>query len=148
MKRSPMPVRRTPLRPGRPLESRTPLQRSCPIKRVSDRRKRENRQRTVIVNWLRKAQEGRCARCGAAGVQLDGHELRGGSYRHRSILDPQCALCRRCNGWAEDHPQVAAYTGWKVSGKWAHDPALALGEAWDLDGNRVVFADLAAEVTL
>lgn len=145
MKRG-QPLRRTELRRTTPLRSRCELSRTGPIKPVSDKRAKLNRQRTVIVNGLREAQQGRCARCHAVDV-LDGHELRGGSYRHRFILDPQCALCRSCNSWAEDHPQVAAYTGWKVSGKWSHDPALAVGEAWDLDGNRVVFADLAAEVT-
>ena len=137
-----MPARRDPLRSYKPLVPRCELTRRTPLRPVSDKRKALNRERAVIVNGLREAQQGRCARCGAVDV-LDGHELRGGSYRHRSILDPQCALCRLCNGWAEDHPQVAAYTGWKVSGKWSHDPALNIGEAWDLNGNRVVFADLA-----
>ena len=88
----------------------------------------------------------RCARCGAAGVQLDGHERQGGSRRHRFILAPDCALCRSCNGLCEDRPALAAWEGWKVVAGLPHDPALNIGEAWDVNGNRVVFADLQTEV--
>lgn len=136
-------MKRTELRRKTPLQSGCEPMRRTPLNPVSDKRRADNRKRAVIVNGLREAQQGRCARCGAAGVQLDGHERQGGSRRHRFILAPDCALCRRCNGLCEDRPALAAWEGWKVVAGLPHDPALNIGEAWDVNGNRVVFADLA-----
>ncbi|HEX5347893.1 MAG TPA: hypothetical protein VFW64_12465 [Pseudonocardiaceae bacterium] len=138
MKRSPMPARVKPLERRTPLNpSGAPLRRT-PLAAVSVRRKRDNARRTRVVSAMRHAAEGRCARCGRAGLPVFGHE-RIARAHGGSLLHPDCVLCNGCNGWCEDRPQVAAWTGWKVSGKWPHDPALEPWEARDLVGNIIDF---------
>lgn len=144
MKRSPMPPRKTPLISRVSLVSRVPLQRRTPIAAVSYRRKQENRQRTPIVNALRVAQRGICPRCGRSGLPLFGHERRGRAHG-QSILSPDVAICNEDNAWCEDNPQIAAWTGWKVSAKHPHDPALQPWEARALDGSIVDFRMLQAD---
>lgn len=159
------------MKPGKPLERRTELQRKTPLRStspvqrepmiplhreadpalpkngrsrmrpISAKRAREGVQRTRVQQAMR-AGASWCARCGRTGVDLFGHERlarsQGGNW-----LEPDCLLCNDCNGWCEDNPQVAAWTGWKISSKWPQDPALEIGQAWDLRGVRVVFAELA-----
>jgi hypothetical protein len=48
-------------------------------------------------------------------------------------------LCHDCNRWCEDHPALAADTGWKISRKYGHDPQLREDEALDLNGDIVRF---------
>lgn len=136
MKRGSPLVRRTPLLPGGPLVSHTQLRRGGPLNPVSVKRREANAVRAVVVSAMREAAHGRCARCGNH-THVDGHERRGGSYRVDSILSPDCLLCRPCNRWCEDHPTTAAWTGWKVSPKHPHDPALEPWEARALDGTVV-----------
>lgn len=78
------------------------MKRGAPLRRtelkpVSQRRARENRQRTEVLRPLREAQTW-CARCGATGVGLDAHEMlsaaRGGS---RTDLTNIALLCRPCH---------------------------------------------------
>jgi hypothetical protein len=123
---------------------RTPLPPGGPLRPMSAKRVRVNRQRTKVVNGLREAQQGRCARCHQR-TEIAGHERRGRA-QGGSILAPECALCHRCNTACEDNPREAAWAGWKVSPKHPHDPALAIGEAWDINGDRVIFADLSTAV--
>lgn len=137
-------ARKTPLRAKSPLVSRTGFKaKPCSLKRtgispVSQKRAQANSRRTRVVNAMRLAAAGRCARCGRKDQPVYGHERLARAHGG-SIINPDCLLCNECNGWCEDNPQIAAWTGWKVSSKWAHDPALEIGQAWDLAGNLVVF---------
>jgi hypothetical protein len=146
------PMRRTPLARGTSQLKRSPLAAGCsqlrrtPINPVSRKRVQDNRQRTIVVNAMRLAAEGRCARCGRADVVVHGHERLGRSQGGNPVA-PDCLLDNFCNEWCESHPQIAAWTGWKVSSKWPHDPQLEVGQAVDLFGNIVQFhtdADLEA----
>lgn len=139
MKRTPMPPRKKPLVSRTELTTTKPLLRRCALSPVSDKRRRDNVERVRVVNGMRLAAQGRCARCGRRDQPVHGHERRGGSFRHRTFIRPDCLLCNECNGWAEDHPQVAAETGWKVSSKYRHDPALSPTQARALDGSIVEF---------
>lgn len=119
-----------------------PKQGRTQLRPVSRRRIREGVERARVQKRMR-AGVSWCARCGRTGVDLFGHERlarsQGGDW-----LAPDCLLCNDCNTWCEDNPVTAAWSGWKISSKHPHDPALELGEAWDLRGVRVVFAELAS----
>ena len=138
-------VNRTPLRTVTPLKPGGPLLRRTPLAPVSQQRRRDNAKRTVVVSAMRMHAEGRCARCSRNDLDVHGHErlrrAKGGD-----IVHPDCLLCNPCNEWAANNDRIAAWTGWTITPKWPHDPALAVGEAWALDGSRVVFADLAEGV--
>lgn len=129
---------KTPLRPKAQLQARTTIQRRTPINKVSAKRTADNRKRTPIVNALREAQRGRCARCRRTGLQLDGHERLERSHGG-DILAPECALCRECNTWASNEKRIAAWTGWIICAKYPHDPALSSSQAVDLFGALVDF---------
>lgn len=150
MKRSPM-VRKTPLNRGESQLKRTELRpgacvlRRTPIAPVSQKRIQENRERRVVVSGMRLAAAGRCARCGRSGLPVHGHERLARAHGG-DIINPDCLLCDPCNGWCEDNPPVAAWTGWKLSTKWPHDPALGIGQAWDLHGNRVDFSTVSTDL--
>ena len=131
MKRSPMPRRRSPLRSSSTL-------RRTPLARESAKRKRDNAQRTVVVSAMRAAAAGTCARCGRVDWPVYGHE-RLARAQGGSMLAPDCLLCNVCNTWCEDAPREAAWTGWKLSSKWPHDPALSPTQARDIYGNVVEF---------
>jgi hypothetical protein len=94
---------------------------------------------------MREAVAGRCARCGRADLPVFGHERLARS-QGGDILRPDCVLCNDCNGWCEDHPRVAAWSGWKLSTKWPHDHTLTSSQARALDGSIVEF-EVPAEVT-
>lgn len=143
MKRGQSLARKTPLRARTELRAKTELSRGEALSPTSARRRYDNGLRTRVVNGLRVAQQGRCPRCRRNDSPLYGHERRGRA-QGASIIAPEVALCCVCNDWCEDHPRVAAWTGWKVSAKWPHDGLLEPGQAVDLFGNVVVFADLAA----
>ena len=137
MKRSPL-VRRTPLKAKTELRTKTELQRGKPLAPISRKRIVLNASRRQVVSAMREAVAGRCARCHRSDVPVHGHE-RLGRAQGGDILQPDCLLCPECNGWCEDQPIVAAFTGWKLSGKWTHDPALLSTQAVDLYGNVVDF---------
>jgi hypothetical protein len=109
-----------------------------PIRAVSAKRRRVNTERRKVVSAMRAASRGRCARCNRNDLPTHGHERLARS-QGGDILNPDCLLCNLCNVWCEDNPQIAAWTGWKISGKWPHDPALEQGQAVDLDGRVVSF---------
>lgn len=136
--------RKTPLVTRAPLVTRTPLSRRCALSPVSDKRRRDNVERVRVVNGMRLAAQGRCARCGRRDQPVHGHE-RVRRSQGSDITRPDCLLCNCCNGWAASEPKAAAWTGWLITPKWRHDPALENGEAWDLDGNRVRFETLYEE---
>lgn len=125
-------LRRTELARGSSVLRRTPLN------PVSVKRMRDNTQRQITVSAMREAVAGRCARCHRSDVPVHGHE-RLGRAQGGDILEPDCVLCNDCNGWCEDHPVEAAFTGWKISGKHTHDKALTSSQAVDLYGNVVEF---------
>ncbi len=135
-------VKRTELRRKTPLVSHSPLLRGGSLNPVSVRRAKENRERTRVVNGLRLAQQGRCARCRRGDSPIYGHEIRRRS-QGGSIVDPQCALCNSCNSAVAQSPRVSTWNGWDSSIKWPTDPMLEPGTARDLFGNVVVFADLS-----
>jgi hypothetical protein len=138
MKQTPL-IRKTPLRQGACTLRRTP------IAPVSQKRIRENRERAVVVSGMRLAAGGRCARCGRTGLPVRGHERLARAHGG-DIVNPDCVLCDPCNGWCEDNPPVAAWTGWKLSTKLPHDPALGIGQAWDLHGNLVDFSTVSTGI--
>ena len=104
MKQSPMPPRTTPMPHGKPLERRTPLQgsgqleRGTPIRKVSAKRAKANRERRAMVDRLYPDRQPMCGRPGCPRWADDLHEpltrARGGS-----ITDPdnQVPLCRPCH---------------------------------------------------
>ena len=136
--------RKTPLRSYKPLVSRGELTRRTPLRPVSGRRRAENVERRVVVSAMREIAQGRCARCGRRDLPVHGHERRGRAHG-QSIVQPDCLLCNGCNGWCEDSPRVAAWTGWKLSSRWPHDPALQPWEARALDGAVVDLRALSPE---
>lgn len=144
------------MKPGKPLERRTelcrktPLQPGCglqrrtPLNPVSGKRRRENTVRRVVVSALREIAQGRCARCGRRDLPVHGHERRGRA-QGADIVHPDALLDPICNGWCEDNPRIAAWTGWRVNPKWPHDPALQPWEARALDGAVVDLRALVPE---
>lgn len=78
-------------------------------------------------------------------MPVSGHE-RLGRAQGGDILAPDCLLDDLCNGWCEDNPIIAAWTGWKISSKHPHSPELTIGQAWDVDGRVVEFAVLTEDV--
>lgn len=153
-------LRRTPLQRKTPLTSRTELkshsilrrtllngsasggitQRS-PLNPVSRKRQQQSRIRKAAEAALgRDGLQGECARC-RTWTYVNGHELRRGSWRDHTR--PDCLLCVQCNEWAARHPKIACWTGWAISAKWPHDPALENGQALDLYGDIVIFGSAA-----
>lgn len=132
-------MKRTALARGTTELKRTPL---APISR---KRLVVNTQRRVVVSAMREAAAGRCARCHRGDGPVHGHERLARS-QGGDILRPDVVLCNDCNGWCEDAPVAAAFTGWKISSKHTHDPALTSSQAVDLYGNIVEFAVAAEDV--
>jgi len=108
-------MKRSPLRPGKPLQRRTPL------RQVSRKRSREQRLRQQMVRDELARRElceagavitfaGHDARCYGLATEL--HEpltrARGGS-----ILDPEntVAICRSCHDWIHVNPAAATGLG-------------------------------------
>ena len=102
-------------RTNKPLRSTKPLKRNTPVKPVSAKRAKEQRQRTRMLTEVYGTNPP-CARCG--GPADDAHELlsraRGGS-----IIDPTniVPLCRADHRWITEHPAEAAAEGWALSRK-------------------------------
>lgn len=143
MKRGQPLKRRTPLVARTPLRTLTPLTSRCELRRTplapfSAKRIEANGIRRLYVSAMREAARGACARCGRRDVPVHGHE-RLARAQGGDILTPDCLLCPECNGWCEDEPKLAAWTGWKVSSKWPHDHTLSSSQAWRLDGTVVEF---------
>lgn len=152
MKRGAPLQRKTPLVNKAPLKTHKPLERGChplqrrtPLAPVSARRRADNAHRTIVVSAMRLATAGQCARCGRRDMPVHGHE-RLGRAQGGEILRPDCLLCDLCNAWAEDFPKLAAWTGWKISGKHPHDHTLRSDQAWALDGSIVEFTVAEEEV--
>jgi hypothetical protein len=137
-------LRRTPLSRGdKPLQTRTELRNHTPINPVSAKRAVQNRQRVLTERDLGRVKGGmgECARCRQYGY-VNGHERRKRS-QGGDPARPDCLLCIPCNGWASENMRIACWTGWAVSPKYAHDPALQNGQALDIDGAVVTFARAA-----
>jgi hypothetical protein len=126
------------------LRSHSSLRRT-PIAAESEKRRKANTVRARVVSAMRSAARGQCARCGRRDLPVHGHE-RLGRAQGGDILNPDCLLCPPCNGWCEDNPQTAAYTGWKISSKYPHAPVLNMGQALALDGSVVEFYVTAEDV--
>lgn len=138
MKRGHPLARRTPLHAYTELTRGSSLLRRTPLAARSAKRIGEDGIRRQVVSAMRLACAGRCARCGRGDVPVHGHE-RLGRAQGGDILAPDCLLCNDCNGWCEDNPQIAAWTGFKISSKWPHDHTLTSSQAWALDGSIVEF---------
>lgn len=102
--------RRTPMK-------RTEMKRSTtPIKPVSDKRKKENRERTKAMVEVRGRDQHACQLQAVIGTAchgpLHGHEILKRS-RGGSITDPANIMlaCDGHNGWVEDHPMLAEVYG-------------------------------------
>ncbi len=87
------------------------------MRAVSVKRARLNRERRKAEAVLYDAAPW-CAKCGATGVELHGHE-RLGRAQGGNPADPDDLLCNDCNTWCEDNPREAAESGWKISRKWS-----------------------------
>ncbi len=106
-----------------------------------------NRVRVVSERELGRDSDGRgrCARC-CRWTEVHGHELRnrshGGDPAH-----PDCLLCNPCNEKCEngDRRQMC-FTGWKIDPRYPHDPVLQLGQARDINGDLVQFADYTTDI--
>ena len=135
-------MRRSRLKPGKPLTSKTQLQRKTPMARTGfsggarpvavpgrapstlrrgslravspSRRKDAPTRRTAEAELF--ALRPWCWKCGRNDVRLSGHELIGRS-QGGDPTKPDCLLCAGCNGWAEDNPIDAVWLGWKISRK-------------------------------
>jgi hypothetical protein len=104
-RRTPMPPRTVPMRPGQPLTrgiglaTTTPLGRHTRINPVSDKRRAENRERRAMKErrWP-DGERPRCARPGCPRLADDLHEIltraRGGSITDEANTVP---LCRQDN---------------------------------------------------
>jgi hypothetical protein len=152
-------MRRSRLKPGKPLTSKTQLQRKSPmartgfsggarpvtspgrapstlarkpLKAVSAQRRNDapaRRAAEAVLFALRPW----CWFDGEMGVELHGHELRSRGQGGLAT-EPDALLCNRHNTWCEDNPTDAVWLGWKISRK-PHPimPCIASGACcpWD-----------------
>ena|SRR5579875_215601 len=108
---------------------------------VSAKRARQQPTRAAAERALgRSGGCGQCCRCLTWGY-VNGHERLARS-QGGDPTRPDCLLCPVCNTWCEDHPREAAWDGWKISRKHPHDPELSDGQARDVHGQVVTFAEL------
>lgn len=101
-------LRRTPLRAGKGLISRSR------VKPVSERRVVDNR---VYLERSRAylAGRGRCERCNRSDRALELHH-RAGRDGHRFLdVSTWCALCRECHAWVHANPGESIDEGWLLS---------------------------------
>ena len=100
------------------LTTRTPLRRGKPLRQVSRKRARENRQRAAIIDQLWPGRVVQCWRAGCTRLADDVHEIltrgRGGSITDPGNLAP---MCRSCHGEATNEA------------RWAYDQGL-LVHSW------------------
>lgn len=120
-------MRPTPLlRTGSPLARTANLNRKVPLRTVSVRRARENRQRAAMIAAL-YPERPHCARPGCVRMADDIHEpltrARGGS-----IVDPQncIPLCRECHDLITFRPESEL--------GWAYEVGLLI-HSWDAPGS-------------
>lgn len=128
MKRSAMQPRRAPLAAVALVRGGVVIRRYSTLRPVSDRRRRQDRERAKAVKELRERGDccARCGRPGGVGI-TDGHEKLARS-QGGDPTRPDMLLCRAvCNTWAEDHPALAAWQGWKTSRKHPTAPCIADG---------------------
>lgn len=102
MRRTPL-VARTPLGRGKPLgrharlETHSTLHRGGPLRQVSTKRARENRQRAAVIDQLWPGRIVQCWREGCPRLADDVHEIRtrarGGSITDPANLAPLCRAC-------------------------------------------------------
>jgi hypothetical protein len=131
-------MKRTELRRYTELRSYSTLRRGAPLRPVSDKRRRDNTERRVVVTAMRVVSDGRCPRCGLYGMPLHGHERLNRS-QGGDIIHPDVLICDPCNGAVADDPRVSCWNGWTISPKWPHDPSLTPSQARSLDGLIVEF---------
>jgi hypothetical protein len=132
-------MRRSPLKPGKPIARGTGLARTVPLRQVSAKRPLQLAQRHPTTVRLVESRAvyraacavvdaragGRCELCAAIGPLQHHHRKArqaGGSSRDPSIHSPANLLgvCLWCHEMAEEHPDRWA-VGWKVHR--THDPA-------------------------
>lgn len=86
--------------------------RTGPIKPVSAKRRREQRDRVEMIKRETEHAPVACERCDAAEA-VDAHEVtprsKGGSITDRSNVR---FLCRPCHDWIGANPREARATGW------------------------------------
>jgi hypothetical protein len=107
-------MRRSPLKPGKPLARGTGLARTVPLRQVSAKRRLQLAQRRPAVAALLAAQPWCQARLrGCQGRSVDAHELLRRS-QGGDPTKPDLALCRWCHDWATTHPRESVALGLAV----------------------------------
>jgi hypothetical protein len=131
-------MRRSPIRPGKPLERYAPLQGGAPLARRTRLKPRSAKQEAVyrvrreLVAAL-LAEFPVCERC-RRDRSTEVHEPRMRS-RGVDVLDPaECVcLCSPCHREVHDHPAEATAAGWLIASTDKTTPARAAAErtaAW------------------
>jgi hypothetical protein len=110
---------------------------------VSPKRRGDAYKRTKAEKALGRVNGfGVCARC-QRYTYVNGHERLSRS-QGGDPTRPDCLLCVICNGWCEDKPQLAAWSGWKISRKESCFDFLTADQAMRTDGSFHTFAVLEA----
>lgn len=118
--------RKTPLRPSRMREARTPLPRQSQKRAVQAVARRK-----LVAAYLEAHPV--CARCYSA-ASTDVHEKQKRSRNPQAWLDPSlfCALCRRCHEWTEAEPAQATLDGFLLPSWWKPaDTSPEDGRSWE-----------------
>lgn len=134
-------MKRTPLKPGKPLVSRSVLRCVTPIKQRSPQRVKDGPVRAAAESALgREGTTGTCARCGTYGY-VNGHE-RTRRSQGGDPTRPDCLLCLCCNTWAASGDLArAAWQGWLITPKYPRDPMLGPSQARTIDGRIHTFPE-------
>ena len=87
-----------------------------PLKAVSDKRKKENRERAKVLQFRRQWNHCEAQCCdGCTDRPTDGHEIltraRGGSITDTTNI---LMVCRPCHTWITDNPQEANRFGFTI----------------------------------
>lgn len=116
-------MRRSPLQRRTPLRSQGELRSGSRMSRRSVARRRQDRDRGVLREWLR-SERGLWCEAGLAGCEgrwTDMHERLRRS-QGGDPLDPDnvMCLCRSCHRWVTEHPQDAVRRG-LAAWRWRSD---------------------------
>lgn len=109
MKRSPMPPRRTPLRPRKPLQ-RTGMKPGRGPQRA--RRDRWEADYLAARPLVIARADGRCERCGDTGHHV--HHKAGRRHPEANAMHNLVLLCLFCHGHVHGHPAESYRDGWLI----------------------------------
>lgn len=117
MKRSPL-VRKTPMKRGSSLQSRTYLRQKVPLKKRSDKMAEiyKNERIPLVIEMLAESPWCAARLQGCTHRSVDVHEVksrgRGGSITDKANCR---TLCRHCHDWITTHPKWSKEHGWSKS---------------------------------